>query len=48
MTFAYLQGLLLKAGKRFRKRLDDTFANVRRSPTVWWNLPPAFVYRCST
>lgn len=45
-TFAYLQGLLLSSGQRFRQRLGDSFATVSRTPTVWLNLPPAFVYRC--
>ena len=45
-TFAYWQGLALPAGQRFSRRLRDTFATVQRSPTVWRNLPPAFVYRC--
>ncbi len=45
-TFAYLQGLLLPAGKRFKHKLRQHFARVTRSPVVWRNLPPAFVYRC--
>lgn len=45
-TFAYWQGVVLPAGRRFAKRLDSTFSEVRRSPTVWANVPPAFVYRC--
>jgi len=45
-TFAYLQGLLLPAGRRFKKRLSDSFSNVEYSRTQWLNLPPAFVYRC--
>jgi phospholipid N-methyltransferase len=45
-TFAYLQGTILPAGMRFHKRLHEAFGEVRRSPTVWRNLPPAFVYRC--
>ena len=45
-TFAYLQGLLLQAGQRFRGQLRGWFAHVEESPTVWWNLPPAFVYYC--
>ncbi|MBX3393778.1 MAG: methyltransferase domain-containing protein [Phycisphaerae bacterium] len=45
-TFAYLQGLLLPAGRRFCRKLNGAFAEVTRSPTVWRNLPPAFVYRC--
>ena len=45
-TFAYWQGLALPAGKRFGRRLRETFSRVERSKTVWKNLPPAFVYRC--
>jgi len=45
-TFAYWQGVALPAGRRFSKRLRETFSSVRRSPTAWINLPPAFVYRC--
>jgi len=46
-TFAYLQGLLLPAGKRFKKKLAQSFSTVEKSSTVWRNLPPAFVYRCT-
>lgn len=45
-TFAYWQGLALPAGMRFSRRLREKFTTVERSPTVWRNLPPAFVYRC--
>jgi phospholipid N-methyltransferase len=45
-TFAYLQGTILPAGKRFKRLLHDSFKSVDRSRTVWRNLPPAFVYRC--
>ncbi len=45
-TFAYWQGVALPAGRRFSRLLRASFAEVRRSPTVWRNLPPAFVYRC--
>lgn len=45
-TFAYLQGLPLPAGRRFRKLLERCFAEVTLSPVVWNNLPPAVVYRC--
>ncbi|MBN1868594.1 hypothetical protein JW916_15030 [Candidatus Sumerlaeota bacterium] len=47
VTFAYLQGLLLPGGKRFREILDRHFARVSRSTIVWRNLPPAFVYECA-
>ena len=45
-TFAYLQGLLLPGGQRFRRKLRPRFRKVDVSRTVWRNLPPAFVYRC--
>ncbi len=46
VTFAYLQGLLLPAGQRFRRKLHRYFSSVQRSKTAWRNFPPAFVYRC--
>lgn len=45
-TFAYLQGLLLPSGKHFRKRIENMFSQVEKSPVVWNNFPPALVYRC--
>lgn len=45
-TFAYLQGLLLPAGIRFRRRLHAYFAQVEISRVVWRNMPPAIIYRC--
>jgi phospholipid N-methyltransferase len=46
ITFAYPQGLLLPAGQRFRKKLQEYFTEVSRSPIEWRNFPPAFVYYC--
>ncbi len=46
LTFAYIQGVLLPAGKRFRNQLSASFASVKTSPVIWRNLPPAFIYRC--
>lgn len=46
-TFAYLQGLLLPAGQRFKRNIEKCFSKVEKSPVVWRNLPPAFVYRCT-
>ena len=45
-TFAYVQGAVLPAGRRFRALLGERFARVEKSPVVWRNAPPAFVYRC--
>ena len=46
VTFAYLHGLPLPAGRRFASRLPEYFSEVRKSRTVWRNVPPALVYRC--
>jgi phosphatidylethanolamine/phosphatidyl-N-methylethanolamine N-methyltransferase len=46
VTFAYLSGLLLATGQRFRRQLYQRFSAVQRSRIVWRNAPPAFVYRC--
>lgn len=45
-TFAYIQGVVLPGGIRFRRKLESLFSEVTCSPIVWRNLPPAFVYRC--
>ena len=45
-TFAYIQGVMLPAGLRFRRRLETLFSSVESSHIIWRNLPPAFVYRC--
>jgi len=45
-TFAYLQGTLLPAGRNFKKRLKRHFSKVEKSKVIWFNIPPAFVYRC--
>ena len=44
VTFAYLQGLLFPAGRRFRRKLKARFPRVSQSSIIWSNLPPAFVY----
>ncbi len=48
VSFAYLQGLLLPPGQRFRRKLYGRFSQVERSRTVWSNIPPAFVYTART
>ncbi len=45
-TFAYLQGLLLPAGKHFAQKINRRFAQVSKSRVIWANLPPAFIYCC--
>jgi phosphatidylethanolamine/phosphatidyl-N-methylethanolamine N-methyltransferase len=45
-TFAYRHGMALAAARRFRRTLHATFGEVVLTPTVWRNMPPAFVYVC--
>ena len=45
-TFAYVHGVWFSPGKRFAAKLPHYFARVSKSPIVWRNLPPAFIYRC--
>jgi len=45
-TFAYLSGFAMRGAHRFQRQLPEHFSRVERSPVVWRNLPPAFVYRC--
>ena len=44
LTFAYVHGLFLPAGRRFRKCLSARFQSVTATRIVWQNLPPAFIY----
>lgn len=46
VTFTYTTSPCTPAGRRFRRRLERSFARVTRGATVWANLPPAFVYVC--
>ena len=44
LTFAYLHGLLLPSGRRFRRCLSSRFQEIVETRIIWKNLPPAFVY----
>lgn len=46
VTFAYLQGLVMPAGRKFKQNLKKYFSKVEASGTVWKNVPPAIIYRC--
>jgi phospholipid N-methyltransferase len=45
-TFSYLHSLALNGSRRFANRLPEYFKTISKSPVVWRNMPPAFVYRC--
>ena len=44
VTFAYVHGLFLPSGRRFKRCLCARFRKVVASRIIWQNLPPAFVY----
>lgn len=47
VTFAYVHAAGLQPrGRRFAALLPRYFTTVTKSPVVWLNVPPAFVYRC--
>ena len=46
-TFAYVPAAQLPPGRRFRALLESCFARVETTRLVYWNFPPAFVYRCT-
>ncbi len=44
VMFGYRVGLFTPAGRRFHTKLPRYFENLRRSRSVWLNLPPALVF----
>ena len=46
VTFGYLQGLVLPAAQRFKKKLKNYFSEVKLTRPVWRNFPPAVIYQC--
>ena len=47
VTFAYLQGLIMPAGKKFKQNMKQYFSHVENSSVIWKNIPPALIYRCT-
>ncbi|GLZ47624.1 methyltransferase [Actinomycetospora sp. NBRC 106375] len=45
-TFAYSHVTRFPTQRRFRAVLEQEFAEVTVTPTVWRNLPPALAYQC--
>lgn len=46
VAFAYIHASWFPTSRRFRRRLLKDFKRVEKTPIIWRNLPPAFVYRC--
>ncbi len=44
LTFAYIHGVYLPNGLKFKKKIEKRFKCVQKTKTVWLNTPPAFVY----
>ena len=47
-TFQYAHGYNLPPAKKFRKRLNDKYGEVKRSELILKNLPPAYTLTWST
>jgi phosphatidylethanolamine/phosphatidyl-N-methylethanolamine N-methyltransferase len=43
-TYMYISSLVLPAGRRFRKKLQERFTKIGRTQVCWRNLPPAIVF----
>jgi len=46
VAFAYAHACWFPTSRRFRRQLLENFSRVERTPIIWRNLPPAFVYHC--
>ena len=46
VAFAYAHAVWFPTSRRFRRLLLENFARVEKSPTVWRNFPPAYVFHC--
>jgi phospholipid N-methyltransferase len=46
-TFAYVPAAHFPPGRRFRALLESCFGRVETTRIIYWNFPPAFVYRCT-
>lgn len=46
VAFGYTHAAWFPTSRRFRRLLLRHFARVEKTPIIWRNLPPAFVYRC--
>ena len=44
LTFAYIHGVILPTGRRFKQKLNSKFKGVKTTRIVWKNMPPAFAY----
>lgn len=46
LAFTYVGCSILPGARRFHRMLSNLFSDVKKTRTVWRNIPPAFVYHC--
>jgi phospholipid N-methyltransferase len=46
VAFAYTHAIWFPTSRRFRHQLLKHFARVEKTPIIWRNFPPAYVYHC--
>jgi phospholipid N-methyltransferase len=47
-AMAYLHARGFPTSRRFQRELHRRFPSVARTPIVWANVPPAFVFHCQS
>jgi phosphatidylethanolamine/phosphatidyl-N-methylethanolamine N-methyltransferase len=45
VTFTYFYSPSLPAGRKFKRKLNERFSRVEKTPIVWLNVFPAFAYK---
>jgi phospholipid N-methyltransferase len=45
VTFTYFYSPTLPAGRKFKRKLNERFSRVEKTPIVWLNVFPAFAYK---
>ena len=46
ITISFAQSVLFAPSKRFYKLIESKFDTVKKTPIIWKNFPPAFIYHC--
>ena len=46
ITISFLQSILFPPSKRFHQLIEKKFEKVNKTPIIWKNFPPAFIYHC--
>ena len=46
ITISFVQSMLFSPSKRFSQLIKKKFDKVEKTPIIWKNFPPAFIYHC--